>query len=169
MRFSEIANRMTGFSTPIFGVSWTPAQLDQDVASGVILFLEDRRVLYSPYEVEMPEHCVESVLQIRAFLTETLVRGGIADELVDSLRAMRTACRKFVASIGVKRHRDLVVPSGQEMFHGGGSAWSFNQALGELRGVIGLHLGQIAVRHGIDVPEPLSSILPLAPDDAVDE
>jgi hypothetical protein len=167
MRFREIANRMTGFSTPIFGVQWTPAQLDRDVANGVIVFLEDRRVLYAPYEVEMPDYCVQSVLQMREFLTDQLIRGGIANELTDSLKAMRTACRKFIETVGTRRGSEIVLPSHMDMF-GGASSWEFNQALGELRGVIGLHVGQVAVRYGIDVPDQLASILPLDPatDDA---
>jgi hypothetical protein len=69
MRFSEIANRVTGFSTPVFGIQWTPPRLDREVAERVIVFLEDRRVLYEAMEAAMPEYCVNSVLEIRAFLT----------------------------------------------------------------------------------------------------
>jgi hypothetical protein len=167
MKFREIANRMTGFSTPIFGVQWTPAQLDRDVAKEVIVFLEDRRALFEPYEVEMPEWVVQSVLEIRTFLTDVLRRAGIADELADSLKAMRTACRKFMQTVGDDRGPGLIVSSHQDMFGVGG--WAFNQALGELRGVVGVHLAQISVRHGVDVAEPLSSILPLAAETDADK
>jgi hypothetical protein len=166
VKVSEIANRLTGFSTPIFGVSWTPPQLDREVAQRVIRFLEDRGMLYQPYEAEVPEWVVESVLHTRRFLTECLTSGGIADELADSLRAMRAACQKFVYSVGAQGSREVgdavevVLPPGVDMFSGA-SSWPFNQALGELRGVFGVHIAQLAVRYGIDVPEPLSSILPL--------
>jgi hypothetical protein len=56
----------------------------------------------------------------------------------------------------------VLIPTSQDMFSGARS-WHFNQALGELRGVFGVHVGELAVRYGIDVPEPLSSILPLDP------
>jgi hypothetical protein len=72
MRFSEIASRLTGISTPIGGVSWTPPTPDIEVARRVLTFLEDRRVLYDPMEAEVAAHCIESVLQIRRFLTEVL-------------------------------------------------------------------------------------------------
>ncbi len=35
-------------------------------------FLEDRRVLYAPDSLEVPSHCVESVLEIRRFLSAEL-------------------------------------------------------------------------------------------------
>lgn len=164
MRFSEIANRITGFSTPIFGIQWTPPQLDREVAERVIVFLEDRRVLYEAMEAEMPEYCVNSVLEIRSYLTHLLGNGGTSAELADSLRAMRAACRKFMSSLQERGPGgDLYVPSSSEIIQGFGRSWSFNQSLGELRGVFGLHIGKLAVHYGVDVPEPLSGILPLDP------
>ena len=38
----------------------------------------------------------------------------------------------------------------------------FNQALGELRGVFGIHIGMIAAKYGLDVEDELASILPEA-------
>ncbi len=69
MKFSEIANRLTGISTPLGGVSWQSSNLEVSAARRVIAFLEDRRVLYAPDELEVPSHCVHSVLEIRHFLS----------------------------------------------------------------------------------------------------
>jgi hypothetical protein len=65
MKFSEIANRLTGISTPLGGVSWQSSDLEVSAARRVIAFLEDRRVLYAPEEMEVASHCVQSVLEIR--------------------------------------------------------------------------------------------------------
>jgi hypothetical protein len=46
MKFSEIANRLTGISTPLGGVSWQSSDLEVSAARRVIAFLEERRVLY---------------------------------------------------------------------------------------------------------------------------
>jgi hypothetical protein len=154
MQFSEIASRLTGFSIPIFGISWTPPTPDVVEARKVHIFLEDRRVLYNPLEVEVPEHCIDSVLQIRQFLTDVLGEGGIGDELAANLQAMRAACRRFLGSSGsfdasrnvVDMHGIFITP------HDIG----FNQALGELRSVFGLHIAQIAVKYGIDLEEELA-------------
>lgn len=62
VKFSEIANRLTGISTPFGGTSWQPAELEIAGARRVIAFLEDRRVLYDPCEIEVPDHCVRSVI-----------------------------------------------------------------------------------------------------------
>ena len=157
LKFTEIATRVTGFSTPIFGVSWNPPESERTVAKRVIVQLEDRRVLYSPSEMEVPDHCVMSVVDIRRILSQEL---GVLDEksaLAMSLRAMRAACRKFLDSV---QANERIVRFGAHLGHF--ASWEFNGAVGELRGVFGVHLAQIAARYGLDIEDELASILPAA-------
>ena len=155
---SQLLGRLNGIGTPVGGVSWTPPQSDVEVAQRVLVFLEDRRVLYSPYEVEMPQHCVASVAEIRQFLTEQLMTGGIADELVGALRGMRAACREFMETISEQVAMEREFHLGN--FLSGSGGWIFNQALGKLRGVFGVQIAQMAVRYGVDVPDELVPSLP---------
>jgi DNA-binding FadR family transcriptional regulator len=74
-------------------------------ARRVIAFLEDRRVLYSPGEMEMPQHGVHSVLEIRRFLSSELGKLDAKSEFAASLRAMRAACRKFLERVGTDGRR----------------------------------------------------------------
>jgi hypothetical protein len=151
MRFSEIVKRLTGFSTPLGGVSWTAPEAEVDVARRVIRFLEDRRVLYNIYELETPQHCVHSVLEIRRFLTVEL--GRLPDNaLAAQLSALRTACHKFLDSI-----QDV---DSLHMFQGGPDEWNFISALGELRGVAGVLVAEIAAKYRLDVEGDLTSIFP---------
>lgn len=96
MKFKSVLSRLTGISTPVFGVSWQPQEAAVDAATRVLTFLEDRRVLYVPSEVEVPAHCVASVLKIRSFLTVEIGRASLGDPLEESLRAMRASCRRFL-------------------------------------------------------------------------
>ena len=45
VKFTEIASRMTGFSFPIFALSWQSPTPDVAIARRIIAFLEDRRLL----------------------------------------------------------------------------------------------------------------------------
>lgn len=156
MKFSEIANRLTGISTPIMGVSWQPTESEVAAARRVVAFLEDRRVLYNPGEMEVPVHCVSSVLRIRRFLTVEIGRLGRKSELGASLRAMRAACRKFLDVVGGEESE--IALYARE--HGHYASWTFYGALGEMRGVFGVHLARIAARFRLDVEDELATILP---------
>jgi len=155
MKFKEIIKRITGISTPIFGISWSPDNTERDLAQEIISYLEDRRVLYNPSIVESPHHCVESVLQIREFLTAKIGKIDQDSELSNSLRAMRAACRKFLERSGYNEG-PFLIRLGDHM----GRSWDFITAVGELRGVFGIHLAKIAVAYGIDIEEDLASIIP---------
>jgi hypothetical protein len=165
MDFGDIARRLTGISTPFGGISWEPPpESETTVARRVIAYLEDRRVLYDPTEVEVIDHCVASVMQIRHFLTQELGRLDADSRLAKSLRAMRVACRRFV-----ERNPELIQAGGSAGltfsrpgrwdFH----RWVFDQSLGELRATFGICIAEIAVRHHLNVEEPLARILPADP------
>lgn len=156
MKFREVVSRITGLSVPIFGLQWNPTEAECSVARRVISFLEDRRVLYVPSEMELPPHCVESVLRIREFLTTELGKLDPDSEIAKSLRAMRAACRKFLGT--VEADQGQIIQFGAS--HGHYASWVFNGAVGELRGVFGIHVAALAASHGLDVEDDLASILP---------
>lgn len=159
MKFEEIVSRLTGFSTPVFGVQWNPSEPQRAVARRVLAFLEDRRVLFVPSAMELPDHCVQSILRIREFLTQELGALDSDQPLAQSLRAMRAACRKCLATVEAEgRH---IIQFGAHRNHY--ASWIFNGAIGELRGVFGIHIATLAVSHGLDIEGDLASILPAAP------
>jgi hypothetical protein len=145
MRFSEIAERITGYSGPVFGASWEPPQLDRERAQEVIGWLSGRPVVYDPSESELPEQAVLGVSGLRKHLNVELSTRGIANELGDCLRAMREACEVFADAYDKEDPESLGEP------------------LGKLREEFGWNVAVIAVRHGIDVPDELATILPLGP------
>src|SRR5260370_41813298 len=123
--FKEIALKITGFTTPIFGVSWEPPNNEREIAKSVVTFLEDRRVLYNPTELEVPHHCISSVIEIRRFLTEKMNDLDQNGELAKNLRTMRAACRKF---LDTTQRLDM-----QRFSHGSYQSWVFYSSLGEMR------------------------------------
>jgi hypothetical protein len=160
MRFKEIVSRVNGISCPIFGVSWDPGTADVEVARKVIAFVETKRVLFSTYTNEVPEECVTSVLEIRAFLSEMIGQGRIADELSGPLRIMRRYCVSFLDRVGA------VEPSDGEKRHlFREPRWHmhdyfFGEALGEFRSGVGMQVAIIAASFGLDVEDDLARSLP---------
>lgn len=157
MKFKEIANRLTGISCPVFGVQWNPPELDVTRARRVLTFLEDRRVLYNPDSVEVPEHCVRSVIEIRHMLSSEVASLDSDNELSHSLRAMRSACRKFLDTAHEDNGRIIT----DSRHHGHWASWIFFPALGEMRGVFGIYIAIMALQYGLHIEGKLASILPL--------
>lgn len=157
MKFNEVAARITGFSCPIFGISWVAPEHEVTVARRVLTYLEDRRVLYAPEEMELPIRCAQSVQEIRIYLTQELQKRQHTGLLEDSMRAMRTACRNFLSD--VQRDPDMLMSA---HIHGHFQSWRFFSALGSLRATMGVYCARIAAAYGLDLEDGLARNVPLA-------
>lgn len=155
MTFKEIASIITGFSFPIFGISWNPSKSEIEIARNLITFLEDRRVLYVVYELESPNHCAESIIKIREYLTEQLYSLNSKSELSNIFRAMRSACRNFQNNIQNQYYFERNVRD-----FGMGEKIHFYNKMGEFRATMGILIGKIIVMHGLNFEGQLLSIIP---------
>jgi len=153
IRFKKLAKSLTGISTPLFGVSWNPPESDREIVRKLIIFLEDRRALFTSPRVATSRYVERSMGEIRKELTSTLQRIGDNPEISPHLRAMRAACRKYLNDVS---SRKLMHYRGRER-----ETFEIFSALGELRGIFGIHIAQLAVKYGIDVERELASILPI--------
>ncbi|MCK6484839.1 MAG: hypothetical protein HUU22_04540 [Phycisphaerae bacterium] len=156
MKFKEIASRLTGFSIPVFGVSWNPPEPEVAVARRVLTFLEDRRVLFNPYHLEVADQCVQSVVEIRRFLTNEIAALPDDSKVAEHLRGVRAACRKFLDGVHTGSRRIL------RPYTPGPFESEFFTELGELRASIGIRIAAIALMHGLDVEGELARTLPNA-------
>lgn len=165
MHYKNIMSHFTGISCPIFGVSWNPSIPEINIAKKIIVFLEDRRVLFNPYYLEVFEQCIDSVLEIRKFLTNILIELINSKELKEHVEAMRAACRKFLDKTNDKHgaiHHNIYFP-------GRNNGENFFIVLGDFRTELGFRIGLIAMMFGLDLNDELSSILPTNIDEQLDE
>jgi hypothetical protein len=162
----EIASRFRGFGASMFGfgltASYAPPRAEVTIVQDLFTFLEDRRVLFNDYELEVPRYCVESVQQIRQHLTTLLRELPNSQGLPQHLRVMRASCREFMDAIPPDK-----MP--HNMFHGGTQEWHFCTALGRLRGTMGMHIGLLAAKYQLGIEGDLATIFPPPPDDDDDD
>ena len=144
----DVKQRITGFSLSLDdgGIGWAEYETDYVVARDLIDFLENRRVLYEESAYEEIRPCIDSVIDIRRWLTES--------PLGPPLEAMRASCRSFVGYVGEPRP--------------GLGAYELRMAmlqrhLGELRGVFGVLIGEMAVVFNLDIGSNIASMLPGPP------
>jgi hypothetical protein len=154
MKVPEIVRRINsvGVSSPLLGFSigWNPPPSERAVIKQLMVYLEDRRVLYNPYEAEDVERAKGSVLDMRGGLTTALGQLDDSSDAVPKLRAMRAAARKFLNQTESLPPRDL----------GHGQYTLFTVALGELRSTCGILIGQLCAMYGFDLDDELARILP---------
>jgi hypothetical protein len=150
LKGKKLLGRLTGISTPIGGVSWRPPTDESEVAKKLLVFLEDRRVLFMPYDMEVGLYVLRSVEEIRARLTKDLEQIERTSTLGESIAAMRASCRKFIT----QTQED---PMARRHWHMEGMIL---QSLGELRAIFGLHIARIACAYDLEIEEQLMPILP---------
>jgi len=169
MRFGkhETSRRLTGLTLPTVlgtgggGATWEHDDSDTERARQALQRFEDRRVLYNPFEVELPAQCVQSVAEIREYLRHAIEQCSSA-ELRDPLRAIQAACRQFLTeSQAAGEWHGYIV----DIHDGGTPSWLFNQALGAFRARVGMSIAVIVANFDLDIDEHLVKILPPAVDE----
>jgi hypothetical protein len=152
-----VGKRLTGISVPFGGLQWETVDGDKQIARRVIVFLENRRVLFNAHFVEDERDCVRSALAIREFVTEQLAEARPGATVEGLLRSIRAACRRFVDRAG----RDGVNFHRRE----GGPTFvlridAMSLALGDLRTTVGFAVAALAERFDLVVEDDLAQILP---------
>lgn len=155
IKAKELLSRMTGFSTPVFGVSWNPAASERDTVRGFLTFMEDRRALYVPNQFEVESDVTRSVKAIRGQCTETLSALPEGSPAIAPIRAIRGACRKFET-----QPRPQFQLFNQLRGEPEAHLVPFFTALGELRALVGVHIAVLATAYWVDLEAELASILP---------
>lgn len=158
---AEAMRRVTGISTPLGGLSWAdPGPSDAETVRRFIIFLEDRRALYIPFDLEVVSHVESSIRQIREESTKTLQMLPLKAFAVIPIRVIREACRRF--------HDQE-----NEAFRFFDHRWGLHEgspgfftALGALRATVGQQVALLAAHYDIDIEGDLASALPSIGDDA---
>jgi hypothetical protein len=151
---AETARRITGISTPFGGVQWAdPGPSETELVRRFLVFLEDRRVLFNPFQLEVEGEVEHSIHQIREECTKALQMLSSSAFAIAPIRAIREAGRRF--------HDDQL-----EEFPYFDGDWprrgrpGFFMALGAFRATVGHQVALLAGRYGIDIEGDLASIMP---------
>ena len=89
------ARKVTGFSTPLGGIQWSDSGPGEaEIARRFLAFLEDRHVLYNPFDIETESEVEHSNPQIRKECTKTLQALSADAFAATPLRTTREAGRQ---------------------------------------------------------------------------
>ena len=154
LKITELARRIAGFSSPVVGESWKAPAADRSAVRTFLTFLEDRRVLFNPFHVEVEYQVQQSILQIREHCTKAIEALADSSLAIAPLKGIRAVCRRFLDEPLVHsrrfHQRDFYGPESPEFF----------TALGEFRATVGVHVVSLAVLYKIELDSDLASIVP---------
>lgn len=160
--------RATGAGVGPVAIDGEYLPTERATAERLLDFLADRRVLFAPFEMEDPNHCVASVLEIRRFLTELLVDWPQDTALRHHVTSIRAACREFIDSVSgpsTDASRSLWRPTRSHAPFAPGSPAVWLDALGRFRTHVGYHVAAVMGAYDLMVEDQLGVILPPAPRD----
>lgn len=88
-----------GISSPLGGVSWSKNTTAKERFRDLPLFLESKRILVNPIEMELKHECIESVLDIKSKLTSITKDIPFKGKDIDIIRILVDVCNKFLDTV----------------------------------------------------------------------
>jgi hypothetical protein len=154
------ARKITGIGTPLGGVQWAdPGPFDGDTVRHLLLFLEDRRLLYNAANLEEVSQVERAVREIREQCANTLQALPPKTFAIAPIRIIREASRRFHS----EQQEQFPSFDGRASFRRGSA--EFFAALGSYRATVGQQVALLAGYYDIDIEGDLASVLPSLDDD----
>ena len=88
--------RITGLDTPFGGLSWEYTETAKRGIQELFYYLETKRLLTNPVEMEIKSWCASSAIEIKTKIAEILGKYEFNKDTITSLRSMANACNAFL-------------------------------------------------------------------------
>ncbi len=87
---------LNGFSTPVGGISWDKTASSKEIFTHLLFFLEAKRILVNPIEMEIKDWCIQSVLEIKQHLITIAQELKLKDFDANIIRHLIDACNNYL-------------------------------------------------------------------------
>lgn len=104
--------RLNGFSTPFGGLSWDKNLCEKDRILFLFTYLESKRILYNPAEMENKKWCIASVLDIKSSLVQITRDLKFSIEALDIINDMIDACNYYLDSVNDIESNSIIYKNG---------------------------------------------------------
>ena len=91
--------RINSISVPFGGISWEQYTTEKDRIEYLFFYLESKRILTNPIEMELPDQCVHSVLEIKAELVNIAKDFDFSSNVKKELRQLIQICNKYLDNL----------------------------------------------------------------------
>lgn len=138
---------LNGISTPFGGVSWNKANSVKDKFSFLLFYLESKRILVNPIDMEKKEWCIESVLEIKKQLVSITEDIAFKKDDLSIIRNMIKACNQYLDTVSPLDLPNIIYKS-----HAQEGSWcdlQFDKAMKQFRNSFKQEIESIEKRYRI--------------------
>ncbi len=90
---------LNGFSTSLGGISWNKTTSSKEMFAHLLFFLESKRILVNPIELEFKDWCIESVLEIKQQLVNVTQELKLKDFDANIIRNLIDTCNIYLDTV----------------------------------------------------------------------
>lgn len=100
--------RINGFSSPVGGISWEYTESEKRQIQKLFYFLESKRLLVNPADMELPDQCVQSALEMKKFIVGLLCDFQFSDDAESHLKELCAACNDFLDGLNSRQRPHII-------------------------------------------------------------
>ena len=137
--------RITGIDVPFGGISWEYTETEKQAIQKLFFFLESKRLLTNPIEMEIKEWCIESALEIKRTLVDILSECDFSKDTIGCIRSMIGACNDFLYRLDTVKETGIIYKNEK----GDWANSAFSSAMKQFRNVFRENINLLSSVYGI--------------------
>ncbi|MGB4388867.1 MAG: DUF6650 family protein [Caldicoprobacterales bacterium] len=103
--------RITGIDTPIGGISWEYTDSEKKGVQQLFDYLETKRLLINPIEMEKKDWCILSAIEIKQKINEINIKFDFKNDTKLITKAMIDACNTFLDDLQNVKNSGIIYKS----------------------------------------------------------
>jgi hypothetical protein len=100
--------RINGVSSPIGGISWEYTENEKRQIQKLFYFLESKRLLINPADMELPYQCAQSAVEIKKFVIGLLCDFKFSKDTELHLKELCDACNDFLNELNWQQRPQII-------------------------------------------------------------
>lgn len=105
---------INGISFPFGGISWNKKDSEKEMFTHLLLYLESKRILVNPIEMENKEWCIESVLEIKQKLISITESIRLKDKDKVIILNLIETCNEYLNSVKSMELPSIIFKNGDK-------------------------------------------------------
>lgn len=143
--------KVTGVSTPFGGISWEYTEAEKKGVQELFFFLETKRILVNPVEMEIKQWCIQSAIEIKQKLTELHSQYDFSNHTTNCMRSMIDACNDFLDKLGDVKETGILYKNG----NGDWSDSTFSSAMKQFRKIFRDNINSLSSAYNLTFNKPI--------------